>query len=145
MGIHNHRQPAVPDLHWDYQPVASTPSVCFLRLHLEQDLPWAVQIAKALRNGRGALLKFRHIRRNPRLNVDVRLLPIKTLIVPMMQFGMEVWLPRTKEETRGVPQLHSDSWMRSKNRSAYLSRILCIIIDAIVNLLLSGVISTPLV
>jgi hypothetical protein len=99
MYFHTCGKEAAPDL--DSQTIADTTSVRFLGLHLEPDLSWTEQIAKALRNGRNALRNFRHFLRNPRLNVDVELLIIKTCVVPAMRFGMEVWFPRFPEEKLG--------------------------------------------
>jgi hypothetical protein len=103
MCFHTCGKEAASDL--DSQTIADTTSARFLGLHLEPDLSWAEQIAKALRNGSNALRNFRHFLRNPRLNVDVKLLIIKTYIVPAMQFGMEVWFPRFPEEKQGGAHL----------------------------------------
>jgi hypothetical protein len=78
-----------------------------LGLNLEPDLSWTVKIVKFLRNGRNALRNFGHILQSPHLNVGVRLLIIKTRIVPKVRLGMEVWLPRTPEETRGAAHLRA--------------------------------------
>jgi hypothetical protein len=78
-----------------------------LGLNLEPDLSWTVKIVKVLRNGRNALRNFEHILRSLLLNVGVRLLIIKTRIVPKMRLGMEVWFPRTPEETRGAAHLRA--------------------------------------
>jgi hypothetical protein len=58
-----------------------------------------------VRNGRNALRNFRHILHNPHFHVDVKLLMIKTYIVPARWFGMEVWFPRTPDEKQGVARL----------------------------------------
>jgi hypothetical protein len=71
----------------------------------------------ALRNGRNALCNFQHILCH-HLHVDVKLFIIKAYIAPEMQYGMEVWFPRTLEEKRGEACLNAYWWTPSENRSA---------------------------
>jgi hypothetical protein len=73
MCFHPRGQDAAPDLHWDSQTITNTTSVRLLRLHLEPDLSWTLQIAEALLNGHNALCNFRHILRYPHLILDPKL------------------------------------------------------------------------
>jgi hypothetical protein len=83
MCFHPRGQDAAPDLYWPWesQAIVTTASVRFLGLHVEPELSWTVQIAKALRNGRNALRNVRHMLCKPHLSVDVKPLIVKTYIV----------------------------------------------------------------
>mgnify|MGYP000748515169 CR=1 FL=1 len=87
-----------PGTVWRGAAIESQTSQSLLGITITQSLSWHPQIARALRNGRYALYRWRPVLRNARLSIDIKLLMIKTHVIPAMTFGLAVWFPSTAQE-----------------------------------------------
>jgi len=123
---------ADPHLQWRGTAIEHQQSESLLGITITPDLSWLPQIARALRNGKYALHNWRPVLRSTNLNIDVKLLMVKTHIVPAMTYGLAVWCPSTPQEwaefkklttvlTDALKECLGASWAR---RQGHLTRCL---------------------
>ena len=94
----NTEGPGVQEVQLGDHTVAASTVLRDLGILFCPDLSWVPQISKAVGNTRFGLYNYQSLLRSPKLNFGLKRLIIKTYIVPIMRFGMEIWFPTSRPE-----------------------------------------------
>jgi Reverse transcriptase (RNA-dependent DNA polymerase) len=86
-------------------------SVKYLGIWFNDDCTWTLQATEALAKGRRAFHKWRPIIAHPHLHVSAKLEALRSYLLPVVTYGMEVWAPpvprRRGRAPTSSPAFHS--------------------------------------
>ena len=89
------------DAHWTWADteLKRVPTYKYLGLHLHESGKWDEHIAQTARKANAAFLTWAPVLASPRLTVALKLTVVKTRIVPILTYAMDVWSPDNGSRT----------------------------------------------
>jgi hypothetical protein len=78
---------------WGRMELPVRRSVKYLGIWFNDDCTWTLQATEAQAKGRRAMYKWRPVFEHPHLHVSVELEALRTYLLPVVTYAMEVWAP----------------------------------------------------